>query len=159
MIPLTCMLALSFWFQVNLPTAALTNSDCLTEKEKKALFQESGIDGRVKAYRRISERIHLAIEDAAEKQKFDGITPLVACWKELLTSSLKDIEANINRKKKSGALIDYEIQLRKSIVDMKDVRLRMPYPQQDDLEAWITQADAAHKKTVDILFQRDSQKK
>ncbi len=156
---LACALALTLWLQGYTPPSTFTGSDCLTEKEKKDFSGQSKVDGRVKVYRRISERLHLAIEAEASKQKWDGIPPLVGCWKELLTVSLRDIEANINRKKKSGALIEYEIQLRKSIVDMKDVRLKMPYPQQDDLEAWLSQADAAHKRTVDILFQRDSQKK
>jgi hypothetical protein len=156
---LACVLALMICLQAYTPPSTFTGSDCLTDKERKDLSGQSNVDGRVKVYRRISERLHLAIEADAKKQTYDGISTLVNCWKELLTVSLRDIEANINRKKKSGALIDYEIQLRKSIVDMKDVRLKMPYPQQDDLEAWMAQAEAARKKTVDILFQRESQKK
>ncbi len=156
---LACVLAIAIWIQSGTAPAALTGSDCLTDKEKTELSHQSGIDGRIKVYRTISERLHLAIEGNTGKQNFDGVTPLISCWKQLLTSSLQDIEANINRKKKSGALINYEIQLRKSIVDMKDVRLKLPLPQQDDMEAWLTQADETHKRAVDILFQRDSQKK
>ena len=149
-----CSLALTLWLQGNVPPAALVNSDCLTAVEKKRLSAEEKIDGRVKSYRGISERLHVSIEDSAAKQKFDEVTTLLRCWKELLAVSLKDIEANINRKKKSGALIDYEIQVRKSIVDMDDVRLKAPASQQSDFEAWFAQAESAHSRFVDILFQR-----
>ncbi len=149
-----CALILAIWFQGNVPPAALINSDCLNAVEKKQLSAEGKVDGRVKVYRSISERLHLAIESAVAKQKFDEVPALIRCWRELLTVSLKDIEANINRNNKSGALINYEIQVRKSIVDMDDARLKAPYSQQNDFEAWISQAKATHGRFVDILFQR-----
>ncbi len=151
---LLCALALALWLQGNAPPAALLNSDCLTAVEKKRLSAEEKIDNRIKIYRKISERLHASIENSAAKQKFEEAVPLLGCWKELLVASLKDIEANINRKKKSGALIDYEIQIRKSIVDMDDVRLKAPVSQQGDFEGWISQATSAHERFVDILFQR-----
>ena len=149
-----CALALAIGFQGSVPPAALLNSDCLNAVEKRRLSEEEKVDGRVKIYRSISERIHVSIESAVTKQKFDGVPALIRCWKELLTVSLKDIDANINHNKKSGALIDYEIQVRKSIVDMVDAQLRAPYSQQSDFEAWIAQAKATHGRFVDILFQR-----
>ena len=79
---------------------------------------------------------------------------MLHCWKDRLTASLKDIEAKVNRKKKSGALIDYEIQLRKSIFYVSDVRLKAPYTQQDGFDSWIAEAELVHQKFVDILFQR-----
>jgi hypothetical protein len=151
---LLCVLALAIWFQGNVPPAALINSDCLNAVEKKQLSAEEKVDGRVKVYRSMSERLHLSIESAVAKQRFDEVPALIRCWRELLTVSLKDIEANINRNKKSGALINYEIQVRKSIVDMNDAQLKAPYSQQSDFEAWISQAKAAHGRFVDILFQR-----
>lgn len=150
---LMCMLALTLWFQGS-AGSSLATSGCLNAVEQKRLSAEEKIDGRVNVYRRISERLHLSIESTVAKQNFDDVPALVRCWRELLTVSLKDIEANINRKKKSGALINYEIQVRKSIVDMDDVRLKVPSPQESDFEAWISQAKAAHGRFVDILFQR-----
>ncbi len=88
------------------------------------------------------------------KQDFDFIPAMLRCWKDRLTASLQDIEAKVNRKKKSGALIDYEIQFRKSIFYVNDVRLKAPYTQQDDFDSWISQAELVHQKFVDILFQR-----
>jgi hypothetical protein len=149
-----CALSLAICFQGSVPRVALINSDCLNAVEKKQLSAEEKVDGRVKVYRGISERLHLSITSAIAKQRFDEVPALIRCWRELLTVSLKDIEANISRNKKSGALINYEIQVRKSIVDMDDARLKAPYAQQSDFEAWISQAQAAHGRFVDILFQR-----
>jgi hypothetical protein len=149
-----CSLALSLWLQGNVPPAAMTNSNCFNAIEIKQLSAQDKIDGRVKVYRGISERIHKALQSAVSMRNDAEIAPLIRCWKELLAASLKDIEAYINRKKKSGALIDYEIQLRKSIVDMGNSRLKVPYEQQSDFESWLAQAKIAHDRFVDILFQR-----
>jgi hypothetical protein len=128
--------------------------NCLTAGEVKRLSQQQKVDGRVKVYKDISERYHQAIISAAAKKAFDEMPALISCWKDNLTVSLKDVEANINRKKKSGALIDYEIQLRRSIVDMNDVRLKATYEKQDAFDSWIAQANTARQRFVDILFQR-----
>jgi hypothetical protein len=129
-------------------------SSCLTVSETKRLAGQEKIDGRIKIYKDVSERFHRAVMDAVSRKSFDGIPSILSCWKSHLSVSLKDIEANINRKKKSGALIDYEIHLRKSIIDMSDARLRTTVEKQTDFESWIAQADAARQRFVDILFQR-----
>ncbi len=149
-----CMLTLALASQGNIAAGSLTSSDCLIAAEQKRLSGEGKIDGRVKVYRSVSERYRQSIESAVAKQNFEAVPGLIRCWRELLTASLRDIEANINRKKKSGALIDYEIQLRKSILDMDDVRMKVPYAQLSDFEAWVSQAKATHERFVDILFQR-----
>ena len=131
-------------------------SECFNAAEKKRLAGQDKIDGRIKVYRGISERYQHAVPGLAAKTRFEEVPALIACWKELLEISLTDIEANINRKKKSGALIDYEIQLRRSIVDMNSIRLRSPAERQDDFESWIAQASRIRQKFVDILFQRGS---
>jgi hypothetical protein len=151
---LLCALALSLWAQGNLPPTPLANSNCVNAVETKQLSAQVKIDGRVKVYRNISERYHKAVQSAVSAANHDEVPALIRCWQELLAASLKDIEANINRKKKSGALIDYEIQLRKSIVDMGNSRLKVSYEQQSDFESWLSQAQVARKRFVDILFQR-----
>jgi hypothetical protein len=147
-------LALSLWAQGNVPPAALTSSNCFNAVEIKQLSVQAKIDGRVKVYRNLSERFRQAVQSAVSTPNYDEVPALVQCWKELLAVSLKDIEANINRKKKSGALIGYEIQLRKSIVDMGNFRLKVSFEQQRDFESWLSQAKVAHDRFVDILFQR-----
>ncbi len=154
---MTC-LAVLLWaalipgLQVAVPPSQA--GECINAAEKKRLSEQEKIDGRIKVYRAISERYHQAVLGAVANKSFADIPALVACWKEQLNISLKDIEDNINRKKKSGALIDYEIQLRKSIVDITDARLKANLEQQNDFEAWLAQANNIHQKFVDILFQR-----
>ncbi len=128
--------------------------DCLTPVEKKQLATEEKIDKRIKIYRQISSRLHQTVETALTKKSFEEIPALLECWKDHLSASLKDVEAKVNRKKKSGALIDYEIEVRKSILDMTDARLKAPYQQQNAFDSWLEQANMVHERFVDILFQR-----
>jgi hypothetical protein len=143
-----------FWFQGKVTPAISAGSECLSAVEKTRLAAESKIDNRIKLYQQVSERFHRAVTNAVKKQDYDEGLGRIQCWRELLSASLKDIEANVNRKKKSGALIRYEIQLRKAIVDMGNTKLRIPYQQQADFESWIGQAEATRGRFVDILFQR-----
>ena len=148
------VILLAFRMQGIVLPPSLTSSDCITVAEQRRLTAEQKIENRIKRYREISERLHKAVETAAQKQKFEEVPGLLKCWIEVLAVSLKDVEENINRKKKSGALIDYEIAIRKSILDMEDVQIKAPYSQQADFDAWIAQATTTRKKFVDILFQR-----
>jgi len=122
--------------------------------ESKQLSATENIVGRIKIYRQISDRLRRAVELTISRQDFDAIPAMLHCWKDRLTVSLKDIEAKVNRKKKSGALIDYEIELRKSIFYVNDVKLKAPYTEQSDFDSWISQAELVHQRFVDILFQR-----
>jgi len=134
---------------------ALTTSSCITEPEKKKLASQEKIDNRVKIYREISTRFHKSLQGIAGEKEETGILPLLSCWQELLSASLKDVELNINRKKKSGALKDYEIQIRKAIVDVENARLKAAYQEHAAYDAWLAQANTARERFVDILFQRD----
>jgi hypothetical protein len=145
---------LASWFQAASAPGQGSATECLTAAEKKRLSEEGKVDGRIKVYRDVSERFHQAVIGAVAKRNLDDLPVLVACWRDLLAMSSKDIEANINRKKKSGALINYEIQLRKSIVDMNDARLKAPVEKQEDFDSWLSQAKTVREKFVDILFQR-----
>jgi hypothetical protein len=147
-------LALVLWLQGSPPSALPPGDACITPEENRKLSATENIEGRIKIYRQISERLHRAVESTISKQEFDVIPAMLHCWKDRLTASLKDIEAKVNRQKKSGALIDYEIQVRKSIFYVSDARLKAPYTQQDDFDSWIAQAELVRQKFVDILFQR-----
>lgn len=134
--------------------AGLKGTDCMLAAEQKRLSTTEKIDGRINVYRDVSTRLNQATMAAVRKQDYEESRSRIQCWADLLTASLKDIEANINRKKKSGALIRYEIQLRKSIVDVTDMRMKAPYEQQAAFETWLKQAETTREKFVDILFQR-----
>jgi hypothetical protein len=146
--------AMALGMQGNAVPAPLAASDCLKPIERTRLAAATRIDSRIKIYREVSEHFHQAVNGAIAKQNFEGVEDRIQCWREWLTASLKDIEANANRKKKSGALKDYEIQLRKSIVDMNNNRLKAPSSSLETFESWLTLARSARDRFVDILFQR-----
>ena len=148
------LLATVTWFQANPSLPAIATADCITAAEKLKLSTQERIDSRIKTYRDISERLHSSVESAIANKSFDEVPALLTCWKEHLAASGKDIEAKVNRKNKSGALINYEIQIRKSILDMHDAQLKVPLQQQSEFESWLSQAEVIRKRFVDILFQR-----
>jgi hypothetical protein len=148
------LLALALWSQGSLPPSPVPPAGCLTDLDKKRLSTEAGIEKRIRICKEISDRFHKDVEQAEKKQAAEGVSVLLACWSDHLTVALKDIEANINRKKRSGALKDFEIHLRKSIRDMEDSRLKTPYQEISHYDAWLEQANVVRKKFVDILFQR-----
>jgi hypothetical protein len=148
------LLALALWFQGSLPPSPVPPAGCLTNLDKSRLSMEAGIEKRIRICKEISDRFHKAVEQAEKKQLTEEVSVLLACWRDHLAASLKDIETNINRKKKSGALKDFEIQLRKSIRTVEDARLKAPYQESSHYENWLDQANMVRKKFVDILFQR-----
>jgi len=146
--------ALALCIQAGTPPLMKPAGECINAAETKRLAGQSRIDGRIKAYRDISERYHKAVLGAVARKDFAEVPSLIACWKQRIEVSQEDIEANVNRKKKSGALIDYEIQLRRSVVDLNSARLKAPLDMQEQFESWIAQAIQIRQKFVDILFQR-----
>jgi hypothetical protein len=148
------LLALALDSQGGLSPASIPPANCLSDLDKTKLTTETGIEKRIKICKDISERFHKAVEQAEKKQPAEGVPDLLACWSDLLAASMKDVEANINRKKRSGALKDFEIQIRKSIRDMQDSKLRAPFEESKNYDAWLEQANLVRKKFVDILFLR-----
>jgi len=155
MIP-SCLvfITLAFVSQANLAQSPAAAADCLSDLDKRRLAAEAGIEKRIKICREISDRLHKAVEQAAKKQQAAEVASLLTCWGDHLDASLRDVESFINRKKRSGALKDFEIQLRKAIRDMEDARLKAPYEESAHYEAWIDQAKKVHDRFVDFLFQR-----
>ncbi len=148
------LLSLAIWFQGVAAPSSVATADCLTAVEKNRLSREQNINSRIKIYREVSERLHKAMLGTVATQDTSSVPPLLNCWREHLTASLKDIEASIDRKKRSGALIDFEIQLRKSIGDVNDARLRAPVEQNSEYQDWLGEANRVREQFVDIIFQR-----
>ena len=126
--------------------------DALLPTERSKLEKEKKIDKRIKIYNAATTRLHKAFDAAASAKDFESVLPLLQSWSSILEESLKDIDANVDRKKKSGALIDYEIHLRKSINEIKDYGVQAPLEQQGHLETWLTQAEQIQSKFLDIIF-------
>jgi len=146
-------LILSFLLQTgNMPVFF---EDLFTEKEKNKIEKNhDDLEERIEVYRDASIRMHKNIRRDITGNNYDIVPDRLQTWLSLLLESLKDIEANINpKKRKLKDLIKYEIQIRKSINDLRDYQLRAPVKQQDVFERCIEQADSIRSKIVDILFQ------
>jgi hypothetical protein len=126
--------------------------DSMLPLERSKLQNENKIDNRIKIYNTASDRWLKTFSSAVGDNKFESVPSVLQAWLSLLTESLKDIDANVGRKKKSGALIGYEIHLRKSINEVKDSKIKAPVEQQDCFDTWIAQAEKIQSKFLDILF-------
>ena len=126
-----------------------------TEKETRKIEKESDdIDGRIDVYRNASIRMQKELKETVSKDGFQNVPGHIQLWTSLVTESLKDIEFNIDpKKKKSKALIKYEIHVRQTINDLRELQIRAPYEQQQIFDSCIERANAARGKMVDILFQ------
>jgi hypothetical protein len=127
----------------------------LTATEKGQLGREAGLDGRVRVYETANARLGREVQGEIQQGNVEPITVRLEAWSDLLEMSLKDIETNANRKRKSRAVIQYEIQIRKCIADMHGVALKAPSECQKQIEDWLGSAERVRKRLVDILFQRE----
>jgi len=127
----------------------------LTATEKGQLGRETGLDGRVRVYESANTRLGREVQGEIQQGNVEPITLRLEAWTDLLEMSLKDIETNANRKRKSRAVIQYEIQIRKWIADMHGLALKAPSECQKQFEDWLGSAERVRKRLVDILFQRE----
>jgi hypothetical protein len=128
--------------------------ECLLPAEKRQLETEPKLDNRIKIYLAGSERCAAATRKALASPTPPSVGDSLNNWMQLLELSLDDIQKNSDRKKKSKALIRYEIQVRKSIAELSDLRMKGSYEEMQQIDAWTGGAEAIRKKFVDILFQR-----
>jgi hypothetical protein len=132
--------------------ASFTQDDIFLPGEKAKLEAEGNVEKRIRVYEDASKRIQKALETAILKDDFSAVPDDLRRWMALLSKSLEDIEANLKAKKKSRALIKYEIQVRKSIANTESLKIRAPVDQQDMFDDCIARAEAVRKNFVDILF-------
>jgi hypothetical protein len=156
MISLLAILALIVNFLDQERAAPLNSGDSqyLTPAEKSLLERESDVEARIRVYQTASIRFQKSIQVAAKQPEIGGIMEDLKAWVKMLSASLEDIETNINRKKKSRALIRYEIQVRKTADDLQDIRPRVPVESQDEFDSCLGRTVIVRKTFVDILFQR-----
>ncbi len=145
--PLVLFLSLS---QAVAPSA--TTGEIFIPSEKAKLENETNLDRRIKVYEAASKRMQQSLEAAVSKEDFQTVPDTLKLWISLLSKSLEDIEANLKTKKKSRALIDYEIQVRKSIANTQNYKIRAPVDQQDVFDSSLAQAETVRKRFVEILF-------
>lgn len=137
---------LSEQFAIDLPP------DVLTAAERQKLGGSRKIDDRVKVYEAASMRHLQTARALAKSQDFSRLSEHLRFWGDLISVSRDDVDKNINRKKKSRALIRYEIHLRKAIGEMSKLMLTFPADEDQNWESWMEKAEAARKRFVEILF-------
>lgn len=150
--PIACLLAFFSVFLLQVIGMSSMQGDIFLPSEKAQIAQADGIERRIKVYEAASKRIHQSLEAVIVKDDFHAVPDNLRLWTSLLAKSLEDIEANLKAKKKSRALIRYEIQVRKSISRTQSLKIRAPVDQQDIFDSCIAQAEKARKRFVEILF-------
>jgi hypothetical protein len=120
--------------------------------ERARLEQEQKVDGRIRIYSAASDERHRTILKAMSEQNSEAVSLALRSWTELLDFSLEDIRANAAGRSKSKALRNYEIQLRKALDSINDVKMRGTSGQLDEFEAWLGHAEEVRSRLVRILF-------
>ena len=128
--------------------------DIFVPSEKAQFKKAENVEQRIKVYDAASRRIQRGLEAAITKEDFQTVPDMLRLWVSLLTKSLADIESNLKAKKKPRALINYEIQVRKSIARTESLKIRAPVDQQDLFDSCLAEAEKVRKKYVEILFLR-----
>jgi len=130
-----------------------------TAKEKKKIEKNADdLEERLEAYRDASIRINEVLRKAVSKRDYEKVPDLLEKWMALLSGSMKDIESNLDpEKKRPRDLIKYEIQIRKSINDIRDYKVRAPGDQQDIFNSCIDRAEIVRIRMVEILFNPEQQ--
>jgi hypothetical protein len=150
--PIACLLACYSALLLQTAGTSSMHGDIFLPSEKAQIEQADTVERRIKVYEAASKRIHQSLEAAIVKDDFHDVPDNLQLWTSLLAKSLEDIEANLKAKKKSRALIRYEIQIRKSISRTESLKIRAPVDQQDIFNSCIAQAERVRKRFVEILF-------
>ena len=127
--------------------------ELLDPEEKAKIEKEKNVEGRIKVYEAASKRMLKTLETAVDQEDFQSVPENLKLWTSLLLKSLEDIESNLKTKKKSRALIKYEIEVRKAIANTESYKIRAPVEQQEVFDSCLAQAEKVRKRLVEILFQ------
>jgi hypothetical protein len=126
----------------------------LNPKEKGQLARAVNVEQRIKVYTAASSRIQQTLHGMAADGDFARITDSLNLWNTMLSGSLQDIEANLKTKKKSRALIRYEIQVRKLLTEVQEYKISIPAADEETFKSLLAQADKTRKQFVDIIFKQ-----
>lgn len=130
----------------------LLQGDTLNAEEKARLDRAQKVDDRIKVYHAASKRMQQQVHASVSAGDFSDMPDALELWGGLLSGSLQDIETNMQAKKKSKALIKFEIQVRKTIAEFKGYKARAPLEQQDAFDATLADAEKIRKRFVEIIF-------
>ncbi len=124
----------------------------LNPKETRQLERATKIEQRIKVYETASKRMQQTVHSLAADGKFSQINETLRLWNVLLTGSLEDIETNLKTKKKSRALIRYEIQVRKALAAAQDYRNSIQPEDMEEFDACLANAEKIRKRLVEVIF-------
>ena len=141
-----------FIFQMQAASFAGDVTEIYTSSEKKRLASAKSLDNRIRVYDTAFERIRKEIEKDVREDRFDDAARRLSSWSALLSESLADIEKNVNPKKKSGRLRQYEIRLRRAINGLRTLRRHAPIELYDAFISFEEQMEETRRKFIDILF-------
>ena len=130
----------------------LLQGDALNTAEKARLSSARKVDDRIKVYHSASKRMQQSVQTAVRSNDFPAVPGILKLWVSLLAGSLEDIDASFAAKKKSKALIRYEIQVRKALTEFKGYKVKAPAEQQDEFEAQLADAEKIRKRYMEIIF-------
>jgi hypothetical protein len=125
--------------------------EVLSSSERARIARENKLDNRIKVYEKVSIRYLRTLQGQMRTEEQD-IESTLEHWLSVLRFSLADIEKHAERKKKSRPLIHYEIQLRKAIVDVRELRLKAVAEDDPLFERWLTGAESIRNRFVDVIF-------
>ncbi len=151
MINCSLVLLAMFPFTVQAPTSVPAQG-CLTANESAQLEKGPKVESRLKTYASASNRFHNSLVSSASANQTDAVPPLLKCWLEVLNAAAADIDSNLERKKKSRTLREFEIQLRRAILDVQNYKIKAPVEQQDQIDDWIAKAEKIHERFMSFLF-------
>ncbi len=144
------LLTLTLLQALTLPDQPMPSS--LSPAERDRLRREQKIDGRIRIYAAASDEHRRAVLKTMAERNSEAVFITLRSWTELLDYSLEDIRTNAGRNSKSRALRSYEIQLRKSLGSVKDLKMQGSYEQLEEIDAWLKHAEAVRSIIVGILF-------
>jgi hypothetical protein len=152
LMPLLGLLPIALCVFLQAFEAPLLQGDVLNAEEKQKLERAQNVDDRIKVYSAASKRMQQSIQSNVRKNDFSGVPEALKQWISLLSGSLEDINSNLNTRKKSKPLIKYEIQVRKSLTELKGYKTKAPVEQQDEFDSQLAAAEKIRKRLVEIIF-------
>jgi len=147
--PVFPILLLSFFL-----TAAFAEDapEIYATSEKNRLASSKSLDDRIRVYDTAFERIRKEMEKHIREGRFEDASRALPAWSALLSESLADINKNMNPKKKSNRLKQYEIHLRRAVNGMRAFRMRAPMGLYDALVSFEEKAEETRRKFMGFLF-------
>lgn len=135
------------------PAAPAADGSLFSPAESARLAGAKSLDDRIKVYESASGRMRETIEKLARREAFGAIPDALETWTSLLGQSLEDIRAHTPPgRKKSKRLIRYEIQVRKAVAGMKELKIKSPVELADAFDTFLARAESVRKEFIDILF-------